>query len=441
MEVSVRTSTGTGSQVTPGKMWQTIFRARLPGGQSEPAYHTRRAHKKSRGGCMCDEQKPTCQRCQTYGATCSYAPSPSPLHAGRSAVSVLGAPTKVMFSLTVAEMVSNIKEVLAGDLICAPRMIGDYHTVVSIAVDSFQQFVNISTNTVGSSMIQQVMKTDMIHVAFNSKSPYLMYTIIGCGILHLNRMCPGYKPRELAEAYFWQQAIKLYGRALQGPVTEHNIDPLVSACMLIGITSIIPPDFQPEDSWVLTGRSSDLNWLALQGGLNCILTLAGRLVNRSIWGVAFSISHEWETKLYRYDVEQGREGLCSELADLCEIDDTTTDATSPYYFALKILSPLLRLDFNAQNSSQCTTWMGRLHPSYVAMLRQRDPRALVIMAYWAGLMCKLSQWQPWIEGRIRQECIAICMYLERQGDPIIQPFLEFPASACGYALRPTVDKI
>ncbi|KAL3454082.1 hypothetical protein BJX65DRAFT_301871 [Aspergillus insuetus] len=427
--------------VAPPGAFQTTFQVTLRDGPVATTYHARRAHKKSRKGCLickqrrvkCDEHKPTCQRCENYGATCIYYPSPPPSKRGSSSSpEAESGPSQMLFTLSVSEMVGKVRQGMSGELAFAPRAIGSPDAVMGIAVKSFQFFLQCSVHTVGTPLIREVMRREMLHVAF--ENPYLMYTILGCGILHMNRMSPGDEARELAEAYFWQQAFGLYARALDAGVNERSFSPLVSGCMLMGITSLVPQQFDIQDSWVFTGRPSDLNWLAVQGGLNCILQMAGRYVPSSIWAVPFMKSNEVETKLFRYEIEQGREGLNPKLADLCEIDETSTAESSPYYFALKILSPLLELEPNAQNAAHCATWQGRLEPGFVTLCRRRDPRALVILAYWMGLMCSLSAWQPWVEGRVRLECIAVCMYLEGLGDPTIDPFLEYPANGCGYSL-------
>ncbi|KAL4884971.1 hypothetical protein BJY04DRAFT_181038 [Aspergillus karnatakaensis] len=423
------------------RAFQTTFQISLPDGPSGTPYHARRSHKKSRKGCLvcktrrvkCDEQKPSCRRCMNYGASCSYpSPSTSPSRTSGSPESSTEL-SNMLVSLSISEMTSKVRKGVGDDLAFAPRVIGDYDTVFKLAVDSFQWFLSNSSDTVAPGMIKKVMMREMIHVAFDN--PYLMYTLLGCGVLHMNRMCPLNKPRELAEAYFWQRALALYSQALQKKVDETSIDGLISACMLIGVTSVCPPNFEIQDSFVFTGRHSDLNWLAIQGGLACILKHAAKYVPGSIWGPPFGRNQQFETELFKCHVKQGREGIHPGLADLCEITETTSAETSPYYFPLKILTPYLELEANAENATHCATWMGRIGPEFVNMCRERDQRALVILAYWMGLMCTLSEWQPWIEGRIRNECIAICIYLESEGDPIIYPYLEFPASAAGYTLQ------
>lgn len=267
-----------------------------------------------------------------------------------------------------------------------------------------------------------------------SQTPHLMYTILGVGILHLNRLSPS-KERTFAETYFWQHAIHLYQVALAAPLREENVDALLSSCMLMGVMTICPEHFDPSDSWVLTGKPEAMNWLCLQSGLRCILQLASPYIPRSIWAKAFAGLNKEERRLFDQEHQQGRDGLDPDLADLCEIDDSTTERDNIYYAPLCMLTNLMTLERNGPNSAHCTTFMGRLECDFLALLRERDVPALLILARWMGLMCSLSEWQPWIEGRIRSECIAICMFLEHSTDPRVLQLLRFPAESCGYLIR------
>jgi hypothetical protein len=260
-----------------------------------------------------------------------------------------------------------------------------------------------------------------------------MYTILAVGTLHLNRISPDNKMRQYAETYFWQRAIKLYQAALSSNVTRQNVDHLISTCMFMGIGTLCPEDIKPTDSWVLSDRPGAMNWLCLQSGLKCIIDLAGPYLDTSIWGSAFQQTHKEEVQLYDQGVQQGREGLNPDLADLCGVDEFTTAETNPYYKPLRVLASIFGLERNFENSAQCATFMGRLENDFVALLRIRDPPALLILAQWMGLMCTLSHWQPWIEGRARAECIAICMYLEHSTDFRVLRLLQSSASACGYS--------
>jgi hypothetical protein len=312
---------------------------------------------------------------------------------------------------------------------------------------AFQHFVKSSTDTIVVPAIRNVMRTDMIRVAFTVsygnpplsnvltevQSAHLMYTILGVGMLHYNRYSPN-KDRSVAESYLWQHAIKLYQKALSSKIQPENVDALLSTCMLMGVMTICPEKFEPADSWVLTNRPEDMNWLALQSGLKTILTLASPYLSTSIWGDAFKAVDETGDKIFKQDEAKGREGLDPLLADLCGVDEESSGSTSVYYDPLSYLCGLRKLEFTGPNAAHCASFMGRLECDFLALLRKRDPPALMILAHWMGHMCLLSEWQPWIEGRIRKECVAICMFLEYSTDPRILLLLRFPAEACGYRL-------
>ncbi|KAE8372229.1 hypothetical protein BDV26DRAFT_105026 [Aspergillus bertholletiae] len=262
-----------------------------------------------------------------------------------------------------------------------------------------------------------------------------MYTILAVGTLHLNRTAPNNKMWQLAETYFWQRAIKLYQAALTSNVTVQNVDALLSTCMFMGIVSLCPQGITPADSWVFSDKPDAMNWLCLQGGIRCIITLVQSFIDSSIWASPFQEAHKDELQLFENTIQQGRKGLDPDLADLCGIDESTTAQTNPYYEALRMLTALFDLERSFENSAKCTTFIGRFTTDFLALLRQKDPPALLILAQWIGLMCTMSHWQPWIFGRLVTEGIAICMYLEHNPDPRISRLMEFPASACGYSSR------
>ncbi|EAW11062.1 Zn(II)2Cys6 transcription factor [Aspergillus clavatus NRRL 1] len=426
-------------QIRNIQKWQSVIRLPVERAQSPP-YHARRPHKKSRSGCStckrrrvkCDETKPICRRCDKIGASCVYSPVPGSSPENNALEKVKG-PDRTAFAFSLNDLESRINSTLElNGGIYSVDGVKDPKSAHPITLVAFEHFIRSSTKTVCHPSIRHVMESDMIRTAF--QSPHLMYTILGVGSLHLSRMRPQTQVYRLAEAYFWQQAIKAYQEALLGRVTAQNVDALISTCMFMGITSICPDHFQPTDSWVLSGNPGAMNWLSLQSGLRCILKLAGPYIPSSIWASAFQQTHREEVQLYDEAILQGREGLDPDLADLCQVDDSTTALTNPYYEPLRLLAAIFTLDRNPKNAAQCATFMGRLENKFLALLRARDVPALLILAHWMGLMCTLAEWQPWIEARIRGECTAICIYLEYSTDPRVLRLLQFPASACGYPL-------
>ncbi|KAJ5175443.1 uncharacterized protein N7482_001320 [Penicillium canariense] len=422
------------------KKLQNVFRVTVEGKKQLSGFHSRRAHRKSRAGCLtckkrrvkCDESKPDCSRCQKRGLDCCYASEVSLSNGARSLdeAFALEDPTTTFFTLSLDNVTRGIEETLSFDINWKPDALWNSKSTHPMSTVAFQNFVRGATETMANPAIRDIMRTDMIRVSFTSA--HLMYTILAVGMLHLNRVSPS-KERSLAESYFWLHAIQLYQKALSSSVSKDNVDALLSSCMLMSVMTVCPERFAVTDSWVLTNRPEAMNWLCFQSGLRCILTLASPCIPSSIWATAFAGINKEERQIFD-GAQQGRDGLDPDLADLCGIDDLTTEKTSVYYSPLRILTSLLQLERNAPNSGHCTSFMGRLECDFLDLLRKRDPPALIILAHWMGLMCCVSQWQPWIEGRIRGECVAICMFLEHSTDPRILRLLRFPADSCGYRL-------
>lgn len=133
------------------------------------------------------------------------------------------------------------------------------------------------------------------------------------------------------------------------------------------------------------------------------------------------------------DKRSGRVGLDLDLADICGITDDTTVDSSPLLWPLRMLMGLLSLERSPDSLQRYNTWMGRIeNPFYECLCRKETP-ALILLAWWLGLMCSVEEW--WVETRVRSECTAICMFLEDSSDPLVLKMLEFPASCCGYLLR------
>lgn len=268
-----------------------------------------------------------------------------------------------------------------------------------------------------------------------------MHSVLAVATTHLCRLLPDNSTYKVAQAYHWQQAVSQYSREIKSGVGLHNMDALFSTCLLTSVLMFAAEDYRPANSWIFSSGSGDdgrenpetaLNWLLLQCGLRHLLGLTQGMLPKSMWYDMFMESARNDDGSFD-DHRPGRVDMHPGLADLCGIDDTTTEETSPYHWPLRMLSPMLRLEVCAANCPKYIHFMGRLLPDYLELLVKKDPPALVILSYWLALMCTAKLW--WLEPRVKSECVAICMFLENSPDPQILPLLEFPANACGYPLK------
>jgi hypothetical protein len=260
-----------------------------------------------------------------------------------------------------------------------------------------------------------------------------MHTVLAASYLHLNHTRPGNKHRRVQEAFHWQRAIQLYQGEIQAVIGPHNTDALLGSCILMGMNTLLPAGFKPQDSWVFTRNPADLNWLALQGGLRCLIEMTEPFIANSIWGESFQEAGD-RLKPFQGEVA-GRVDMHEALADLCEIDDSTTPETNPYHWHIQLLSRMLTLEPFDQlaNYNIFVSWMGQILPEFITLLRVNDERALLILSWWMALMCATAPYQVWIYARIVPECQAVCMYLEENSsNPEILRLVQWPAAACGY---------
>ncbi|PGG99003.1 hypothetical protein GX51_06501 [Blastomyces parvus] len=421
---------------------------RQPKGESsepkETVYHARRPHRKSRTGCLnckkrrvkCDEAKPNCQRCETYGVSCDYSALAiqrrQPI-THREACQIMAASTHMplssaQFSMSVDDLADKINRVLQLDTSTDEAFLPVMKSISHRTVEFFHHFITMSMHASSLSDAHRlVMSRKMVPLAF--QNPYLMHAVFGLAVTHLRYLLPYDKSFEIAAGIHWENALKTYRREISKPIDEHNMDPLMSTCMLLGTIIFSSDECKPANSWIFSSDPTRLSWLLGQSGLRYILeTISMQQLQQSIWFEAFMESDDEDHSFSSH--APGREGLHPGLADLCEIDETTTVESNPYHWPLRMLSPLLPLKPDRHNFGKLITFMGRLEPAYTKLLQEKDPRALLILSYWLGKMCEEDQW--WVYHRVSTECFAICMFLEHNEDPRIVDLLQYPAEKCGY---------
>ncbi|KAJ5550792.1 Aflatoxin biosynthesis regulatory protein [Penicillium sp. DV-2018c] len=424
------------------------------GEPSERIYHPRRSHRKSRVGCAnckqrrikaakCDETKPCCLRCQKHGVDCDYS-GQAVVHAPKTTNIVadfieihpeLISIDSLASSMSLMMVVDKLNELLLPvsptrpQLPRKPRKPRDPSASMRTieALHHFHQGPPFPSEP--QSNVRRVMDK-MVRLAF--ETPFLMHAIIAASTTHLCAHLPNNKSYRLAEAYHWQNAITQYSTEISH-ITYDNTDKLYTACMLISMHSFHQETFNPTTSFVFTiaTDSTALTWLRIQSGLRYLLARTAPWLPQSTWWSVFSESRGADADFE--DSRPGRVDLHPDLADLCGITEDSTVQSNPYLWPLRMLMRLLVLERCPGSFGAYSTWMGRLENEFYVSLERREVPALVLLAWWLGLMCFVDEW--WVEIRVRSECTAICMFLEGCGDPGVLKLLVFPAECCGYELK------
>ncbi|KAL5333841.1 hypothetical protein BJX70DRAFT_403179 [Aspergillus crustosus] len=421
------------------------FRVKLPPKSDEPRiYHARRPHRKSREGCAkckqrrvkCDETRPRCQKCEKLGLDCIYeAILPPGLgkvkeQSDKALVTQfvnripLVAPDTATNSLAVRAVTTQINELLQ-------LKQGKFGECLS-SLDTLRHFQDTITPTIISKTGRDVMRGKMIRLAL--QSPYLMHSVIACAIAHLRQTLPetdtSLDKYLILETHHWQRAIRHYLTELQSTIGPEKMDPMFSACLLMTVNSFAMDSYNPYQSFVFSANTAEsLNWLFVQSGLRHLLGRTAPWLRKSMW---FEMFMDSRSDLFD-DHRIGREGIHPDLADICGINEFSSEENNPYVWPLRMLTPMLALQPSVEAFPKITTFMGRLLPDYYERLIAKDPPALIILSWWLALMLSVDLW--WVNVRARSECAAICMYLEDSFDPLVLQLLEVPAQSCGYILQ------
>ncbi|KAI9039039.1 Zn(II)2Cys6 transcription factor [Aspergillus affinis] len=425
---------------------QSVFRVTLhkpgtgPSGRAvKNVYYARRAHRKSRGGCAkckerrikCDETKPHCLRCRKHGVDCFYEPQPVHKHDKDivtylvEKVPSLVSPDSSAHSLSLSAISKKINELL---------QLNPKDGKLSDNLRSLHHFHEHTMPTVDDGSTEAFLWSRTIQLAL--QSPFLMHGIIGIATTHLCHILPDKSAYTAVEAYHWQKAINQYSQEISH-VGSHNMDPLFSACFLMTVHSFRLETYNPHNSFVFSDNPNALNWLLLQSGLRHLLGLSRRWLATSIYFDMFMTSRN-ENPLFD-DHRTGREGLDPAFADLCDINETDTEETNPYHWPVRMLTPLLSAERSTRSFSKYMNFVGRLTGPFYDRVLAKDPPALLILAWWLGMVDSAHFW--WMETRIKSECAAICMYLEYSDDPRVLVLLEFPAQVSGYLLRHVQERM
>lgn len=190
----------------------------------------------------------------------------------------------------------------------------------------------------------------------------------------------------------------------------------------------------PWEAWPLKNpEPSDMTWHDMSKGKEAIWKATDPLRPDSIF---HAVADEYkvlmtEPALCRVeDIPQG-------FVQLCCLNEPLALQRNPYFSAVSLLAQLWEVTCTPSTITRYLKFLGFMNSRFRSLLHQKDPRALLILAYWYAPMCE-SLW--WIAGRAQLECQAICIYLEQyhndKGD--IQRMLTLPKIQCGL-LMATID--
>ncbi|KAK6850063.1 hypothetical protein PG995_013896 [Apiospora arundinis] len=381
-----------------------------------PDVHRRcKPTRRSRFGCRncklrklkCDESKPQCKRCSSFGVLCNFVPHASDLQpladdALRSSLAARGRP-RLRPPPDSAVWTSDASTSFHLDAKCQEFVV---------------RYLGRSLITPSDPDMVQVNRKLLV-LAFHN--PYLMHASIAVALAydrHINSSL-GCR-RTLEECYHWSQSTALFNKRLREPIRTKDKDPIWGTAAALAVLSFASPDAgTPAESWPLTPSDpSDLDWLRIGKG------------KMSLWGVAnpmrpdsiFNIMAPTYACLRAPLPDNLIEELPAALANVCDLNVSSTVENSPYLNAAYALSRIQDLPDSQVTIGQTELFTRSVQGPFESLLRAKDPVALLLLYLWYRKAGR-SIW--WIGLRASMECPSICAYLQlyHRGYSAVQAFL------------------
>lgn len=242
-------------------------------------------------------------------------------------------------------------------------------------------------------------------------------------------------PPSAAELFHSAQGTALYNSRLSNPesCSRSELDALWIGSAFLGVASFAYVEARtPEEAWPLQTRpASEPHWMTIGDGKKevwRISDLAGQdsCLNNLVQPVL--------EIFFAGEKTAPEDKLCNvppEILHFLGLDDPATQQSNPRFNPATIMSGLMPLEYNSTTILQFVVFHTHMEPEFRELLEQKDPGAMLLLAYWYAKVCKYQQWWTW--RRAILECQAICIYLRRYHPelPHLDVALQYPESVCG----------
>jgi hypothetical protein len=240
------------------------------------------------------------------------------------------------------------------------------------------------------------------------------------------------------EAYHWSHALSAFNQQLsQVPQGEEQTALLTTASVLGLLTFSQIEAETPEDAWPLAPPSpSDLTWLKMSDGKKEVFKLTQKSEAESS-PLFKKLSYIYTDQLLPISTALKKSAVEGdfppEIYSIYDLNPTSvTDDDNPPS-PLKWAAGRLAQVLSPTTPPTCVVFgflymISVMRPDFKYLLEQKEPRALLLMAWWFAKVSRLGLW--WLERRSRLEGLSICLYLEKAfpEDVEMMRMLEYPRS-------------
>ncbi|KAL7906631.1 hypothetical protein GGI35DRAFT_487748 [Trichoderma velutinum] len=376
----------------------------------------RRPMKRSRFGCRncklrkvkCDESKPWCKRCISFGVLCNFRFDTLDLQPITC--------DPAIYASQVARQGTVLQPPPSGSVWTSDE--STVYQLDSKCQDFIIRYLGRSLITPDDPRMVQVNRS-LLALAF--VHPFLMHASIAVAFAYDRHLTRSSDCRlSVEECYHWSQSTALFNKRLNELIETKDKDPIWGTAAALAVLTFSTPDATtPEGSWPLKpAEPTDLEWLRMNTGKMSLWYIANPLRPESLFRVMASTFAQMNCP----PPEKGIDGMFIALAEVCCLEDSSTTENSPYFKAAHAVSEIQRLPESQVTIGQTEVFTRCIYGPFKFLLQKKDPIALLLMYLWYRKAGR-SIW--WIELRARVECPSISSYLRlyHRGYATVHAFL------------------
>ncbi|KAG4444131.1 hypothetical protein IFR05_000360 [Cadophora sp. M221] len=287
-----------------------------------------------------------------------------------------------------------------------------------------QTSLSISTPT-GACIFQQVT------TGLALSHPYLMHVLQTLTSVHDRYLSPTPLPRATpTEIHHLSLSASLFNTKLSNPISLPDRDPIWATAALLGILAFAWTDAtSASESWPLAPpHPSDLEWMKMSENKIAVFNLTNPMRADSVFR---PVSVDFLRVNGAVEIpRRGVEGIPKPYVEVLGLGDGDDELSSPYFKAMHVLARILPRVCDRTSFVTFLSFVTHLTPEFKTLLLNKDPKALLMLAWWFAKVCE-GVW--WIERRARLECQAICIFLGDvcRGDREVEALLTWPRERCG----------
>ncbi|CAF9917553.1 MAG: hypothetical protein GOMPHAMPRED_001304 [Gomphillus americanus] len=366
----------------------------------------------------CDESQPQCRPCLRYGTICSYV-SGRPtreialFNKQESLVLLQASPARHILQIEAAEIVRRNRDNITTPLSCWP----------SREAELLHKFQVLTAATITLEPKTYIYQTIMVQKA--DEYAFLRYAMLGLTAMHLLWLSGSEQPVLVNEAAMYcSEAIATFSRELtKSSSSECQAMLLCAAGLLYNMSFAAIEATTPEQVWPIKQSSIlDLGWLHTINAKRTIPQLSEPIGGHPLFRSLASYEVPANTVAEPTSVSPPLGFLA-----LFSLDSGNQNEKNPYLGPAIDFLRIIGCQDTIVVSTAFTTMLGEID-QFKLLLRQKDPRALMLFACWYAKIAQSGVW--WYKQRARLEGRAICLYLERghSDDLNIKVLLQYPRS-------------